>query len=159
MIRPFKKQRQLSLTPNYIILILLVGFALGPLLVLSFNSLKGSAEAGRNPLGFPATIIWENYPNAWERGGFATTTRNSTIFVLGTVVGVLLLGGMAAYSLARLKMPGANLVMGYFLIASTLPVVPSRTTFSMTTTSLGCVTAKYGSAVRIMPNACSSVVT
>jgi raffinose/stachyose/melibiose transport system permease protein len=36
--------------------------------------------------------------------------------------GVLLLGGMAAYSLARLKLPGANLVMGYFLIASTLPV-------------------------------------
>ena len=122
MIRPFKKQRQINLTPNYIILILLVAFALGPLLVLSFNSLKGSAEAGRNPLGFPATIIWENYPNAWERGGFATTTRNSSIFVVGTVVGVLLLGGMAAYSLARLKLPGTNLVMGYFLIASTLPV-------------------------------------
>jgi raffinose/stachyose/melibiose transport system permease protein len=122
MIHPFKKQRQISLTPNYIILILLVGFALGPLLVLSFNSLKSSAEAGRNPLGFPTTVIWENYPNAWERGGFATTTRNSGIFVVGTVAGVLLLGGMAAYSLARLKLPGTSLVMGYFLIASTLPV-------------------------------------
>lgn len=122
MIRAFKKQRQLNLTPNYIILILLMGFALGPLLVLTFNSLKGSAESGRNPLGFPTTIIWENYPNAWERGNFALTTRNSSIFVVGTVVGVLLLGGMAAYSLARLKLPGANLVMGYFLIASTLPV-------------------------------------
>ena len=44
-------------------------------------------------------------------------------------------------------------------IISTLPLVPSRTTFSMTTTSLGCVTAKYGSAVTIRPNACSSVVT
>ena len=31
--------------------------------------------------------------------------------------------------------------------------------FSITTTSLGWVTAKYGSAVTIMPKACSSVVT
>lgn len=122
MIRLFSRNRQISLTPNYIVLIILVAFAIGPLLVLTFNSLKGSAEAGRNPLGFPAKIVWENYPNAWVRGGFATTTRNSSIFVASTVVGVLLLGGMAAYSLARLKLPGANLVMGYFLVASTLPV-------------------------------------
>jgi raffinose/stachyose/melibiose transport system permease protein len=118
----FKSGRQVNLTPNYMILILLVGFAIGPLLVLGFNSLKSGAEAGRNPLGFPQAFVWENYPNAWAKGGFAATARNSGIFVAGTVAGVLFLGGMAAYSLARLKLPGANVLMLYFLVASTVPV-------------------------------------
>jgi raffinose/stachyose/melibiose transport system permease protein len=117
-----KSRRRVSLTPNYIILILLVGFALGPLMVLGFNSLKSASEAGRNPLGFPQALVWENYPNAWAKGGFATTTRNSSIFVAGTVTGVLFLGGMAAYSMARLKLPGASVLMVYFLVASTVPV-------------------------------------
>ena len=41
---------------------------------------------------------------------------------------------------------------------STAPRVFLRTTFSMTTTSLGCDTAKYGSAVTMRPKACNSVV-
>ena len=39
-----------------------------------------------------------------------------------------------------------------------VPVVSLRTKFSATTTSLGCVTAKYGSAVTIRPKVCRSVV-
>jgi hypothetical protein len=42
---------------------------------------------------------------------------------------------------------------------STVLVSAPRTAFSRTTTSLGWLTAKYGSAVTINPNACSSVVT
>ena len=37
-------------------------------------------------------------------------------------------------------------------ISSALPSVSPRTMFSITTTSLGWLTAKYGSAVTIMPN-------
>ena len=38
------------------------------------------------------------------------------------VVGVLVLGGLAAYSLARLNPPGSNIFMRYMLGGSTLPV-------------------------------------
>jgi raffinose/stachyose/melibiose transport system permease protein len=118
----FKPRRQASLAPNYIILSLLVFFALGPLVVLSFNSLKGSAEIGRNPLGPPQQALWENYPKAWEVGNFSTTTINTAILVVGTVVGVLVFGGMAAYSLAKLHLPGADGFMLYLLVGSSLPV-------------------------------------
>lgn len=47
---------------------------------------------------------------------------NSLILVVGTVTGVLVLGGMAAYSLARLDPPGSNFFMIYMLGGSTLPV-------------------------------------
>jgi raffinose/stachyose/melibiose transport system permease protein len=59
--------------------------------------------------GPPQSLVWENFPEAWDVGNFATTTRNSGILVAGTVIGVPFLGGMAAYSLAKLDLPGAGL--------------------------------------------------
>jgi raffinose/stachyose/melibiose transport system permease protein len=46
---------------------------------------------------------------------------NSLIYVVFTVIGVLLLGGMAAYSLARLDPPGGGLYMVYMLTLSAIP--------------------------------------
>ena len=115
-------RRDTSLAPNYIILILLLAFALGPILVLLFNSVKTPAEIGLNPLGPPQSFVWQNFPKAWDVGNFATTTRNSSVLVAGTVAGVLILGGMAAYSLAKLNLPGAGMVTLYLLIGTSIPL-------------------------------------
>jgi raffinose/stachyose/melibiose transport system permease protein len=117
-----KPRRQTSLLPNYLFLSLIVVLALGPLMVMVFNSLKSPTELGRNPLGPPQRFVWQNYPEAWEKGNFAKTTRNSAVLVVGTVAGVLVLGGMGAYSLAKLKLPGADLFTLYLLIGSSLPI-------------------------------------
>jgi raffinose/stachyose/melibiose transport system permease protein len=108
-------------TINYVVLAVAVVFALGPLVVLTFNSLKSNTEAMANPLGPPRSIRLENFPNAWEAGKLSITLRNSLILVVGTVAGVLTLGGLAAFSLARLNPPGSNLFMLYMLGGSTLP--------------------------------------
>jgi hypothetical protein len=44
------------------------------------------------------------------------------------------------------------------VIGWNVPRVSGRTVFSRTTTSLGVLTAKYGSAVTIMPKDCRFVV-
>jgi raffinose/stachyose/melibiose transport system permease protein len=115
-------QRRLALLPNYVVIALLLIFALGPLVILGFNSLKAPSDAGSNLLGFPRKLIWSNYPNAWEIGDFAHTVPNSLILVAGTVAGVMVLGGLAAYSIAKLKLPGANWLTFFLLISSSLPV-------------------------------------
>jgi raffinose/stachyose/melibiose transport system permease protein len=117
-----RRGRETSLIPNYIVLTLLVVFALGPMVILAFNSLKSRAEIGRNPLGPPRTLVLENYPNAWDVGNFALTLRNTGVLVSLTVVGVLFLGGLAAYSLAKLDLPGGGGVMLYLLVGSSLPL-------------------------------------
>ena len=117
----FRRRGKTNLIPNYVILLLLVCFALGPILVPFFNSLKTPNELGTNPIGLPRVVHMENYVNAWVQGEFATTLTNSLIYVVFTVAGVLLLGGMAAYSLARLDPPGGNLYLVYMLTLSTLP--------------------------------------
>ncbi len=126
MISPFrsggKRGRAVSLIPNHVVLLLLVAFALGPIVVLGFNSFKSQAEIGRNPLWFPQDFILSNFPEAWDVGNFSTTLRNSGELVVLTVVGVLVLGGMAAYSLAKMNLPGANVLTLYLLVGSALPI-------------------------------------
>jgi raffinose/stachyose/melibiose transport system permease protein len=86
------------------------------------NSLKSQADIGRNPIGFPNSIHLDNYTRAWDIGNLGITARNSAIMVVLTVTGVLVLGGMAAYSLARKNPPGSDAVMLYLLVATTIPV-------------------------------------
>ncbi len=119
---PRRRGRETNQLPNHLVLGLLVLFALGPMVILAFNSLKSRAEIGRNPLGPPTGFVWENYPRAWEVGNFALTLRNSGLLVAVTVAGVLLLGGMAAYSLAKLDLPGSGAVTLYLLVGSSLPL-------------------------------------
>ena len=117
----FRRQRE-SRAFNHVFLSILVVFSLGPVVVLAMNSVKSNSELGLNPLGIPREIRWENFGNAWEQGEFSRTTKNSVIYVVGTVAAELILGGLAAYSLARKNPPGANFVMIYLLVASTVPI-------------------------------------
>jgi raffinose/stachyose/melibiose transport system permease protein len=120
--QPRRSRRTASHLPNYVILMILTVFALGPMLIVFFNSLKSKGEIGRNPLGIPQSINWDNYSRAWDIGNFSQTTRNSGLLVAATVLGVLVLGGFAAYSLAKLDLPGSSAVMLYLLIGSSLPL-------------------------------------
>ncbi|MDQ3694576.1 MAG: carbohydrate ABC transporter permease [Chloroflexota bacterium] len=120
--RAFGRGRDISLAPNYVVLVVLLIFSLGPLLIMLFNSVKSRAEIGENPLGLPNNFEWSNYARAWEVGNFATTMVNSGLLVAGSVVGVLVLGGMAAYSLAKLNLSGAGALMLFLLVISSLPI-------------------------------------
>ncbi len=115
------RQRTASPIPSYMILILLAVFAIGPLVILIMNSVKSTAEIGRNPIGFPETVILQNFADAWQEGNYATTIRNSVVLTFGTIVGTLTIAGLAAYALARLKLKGANLIAFYFLVGTSVP--------------------------------------
>jgi len=117
-----RRGRTASLLPNYVVLTLLVLFSLLPICTLLFNSLKTTAESRLNPLGLPLRgIRWQNYPTAWVQGNYSTTVRNSGIITLGTVAGVLLVAGLASYSMVILDLPGADGLVFYLLVGSSMP--------------------------------------
>lgn len=122
MTKSITHRRSSGLVLNYIVIFALIIFAVTPIVILFFNSLKSQADAGRNLLGFPAELIWSNYTRAWEIGKFSTTVPNTLTLVAGTVVGILILGGMASYSIAKLNLPGAGILTMYMLISSSLPI-------------------------------------
>src|SRR5262245_12536607 len=117
-----RSRRTHSLLPNYIVLSLLAAFSMAPLVVLVFNSLKTTREIGENPLGPPMQVQWSNFMSAWVQGNYSVTMRNSAVIVAGTVVGVCLISGLAAYALARLELPGCDRFALYLLLGTSLPV-------------------------------------
>ena len=116
-----RQRREPSKIPYYVILMILALFALGPFVILVFNSLKSSAEIGRNPLGLPLSPVFENFPAAWTQGDFSTTMVNSTILTVGTIVGVCIIAGTSAYAMARLDLPGTDAVLLYLFVVSAVP--------------------------------------
>jgi len=118
----FKKRSRVSLVPNHLVILFLTIFALTPLVILGFNSVKSVSEVVQNPLGPPRVLQISNYAEAWRVGEYNVTMRNSLILVIGAVFATLLMGGLASYSLARLTPPGSDFFMLYMLIASSLPI-------------------------------------
>ena len=105
----------------YTVLAVLAAFSAGPLVVLASNSLKSNAEQGTNPLGIPLHPRFSNFTDAWSQGDLATTMRNSAMITLGTVIGVVVLAGLASHALARLDMRGGGAFVGYLLFVTAIP--------------------------------------
>lgn len=121
--KPDDRPGGMGRTPvSYFWLTVLALFAALPIVVLLFNSVKSGLELGLNPLGFPKHFEWSNYVNAWVQGNLSHGLLNSLILVAGTVVGVWICGGMAAYTIARLDLPGKRAFSNYFFVVISLPV-------------------------------------
>ncbi len=116
-----RSRRTASTAPNYIILSIFAIFALLPIVMLFMNSIKTTGEIAQNPFGLPINPRLENFSEAWVEGNFATTLANSTILTVGTILGTLVLAGLAAYALARLKLRGGDLIGFYFMIGTSVP--------------------------------------
>jgi raffinose/stachyose/melibiose transport system permease protein len=102
-------------------LVVLGLFALGPLLVMFFNSFKSSGELGANPLGPPTDLDFGNFLEAWHLGDFAAKMLNSAILAGGTAAGVCIIAGLAAYALARLKLRAQTGLLVYVLVSTAVP--------------------------------------
>lgn len=116
-----KRRREPSRFPYYIVLVVLALFAVGPLLTVVFNSFKTNAEIGTSPLALPTDWSFDNFTAAWEQGDFATTMRNSVILCVGTIAGVCVISGLAAYALSHLNVPAGGAVVAWLFLVSALP--------------------------------------
>jgi raffinose/stachyose/melibiose transport system permease protein len=106
---------------TYVILTLLAIFAVGPIVLFTFNALKTSNDYSSSALGLPKAWDWDNFVQAWIQGNMSAGLLNSVLIVAGTVILTLVVAGCAAYALARLEIKGHSAVVSYLLISSSLP--------------------------------------
>jgi multiple sugar transport system permease protein len=103
--------------------LLLVGIAvlfIVPLAWMISTSLKEPADL----IGFrwiPRRLAWENYSYALQFGMWARWTMNTVIITLLSMTGFVLSSAMVAYSFARLRWPGRDIVFGLVLATMMLP--------------------------------------
>ncbi|MBG0851379.1 carbohydrate ABC transporter permease [Streptomyces spinoverrucosus] len=116
--------RRLSLGryATYAVLLLLVLFAIGPMLLFAFNAFKTRSGMADSPLGLPTDPQWHNLLDAWQQANMGVGLRNSAIIVTATALGVCVISSCAAYALSRLNVPGSSAFIYYLLVTTALPL-------------------------------------
>lgn len=115
-------------TAKYTSLVIAAVVTLLPLSVLLFASMKTAPEyAQTGPFDPPANWLnFENFVTAFTSGKMLEGFVNTTIVLVVSLVGTILLGTMAAYALDRFEFRGKKLVFGLFLVATLIPSVTSQ---------------------------------
>jgi ABC-type glycerol-3-phosphate transport system permease component len=75
------------------------------------------------PRLIPRNPSFDNFTQAWTSGGFERYFLNSTVVAIATTAGTVLLASMMAYSFARFRYPGRNLLFGVVILGLTVPMM------------------------------------
>jgi multiple sugar transport system permease protein len=102
--------------------VLVVLYALFPVLWILSLSLKPTSSVKDGKL-IPAQVTFDNYKAIFEGNIFSSALVNSIGIGLITTVIAVLLGGMAAYAIARLAFPGKKALVGVALLIAMFPQI------------------------------------
>jgi multiple sugar transport system permease protein len=101
---------------------LVLVYALLPVLWILSLSLKPTSMVKDGKL-IPSSVTFDNYRGIFRGNLFSSALVNSVgIGVLTTVIAVVI-GGMAAYAVARMEFPGKRLLIGAVLLISMFPAI------------------------------------
>jgi multiple sugar transport system permease protein len=101
---------------------LVLVYALLPVLWILSLSLKPTSMVKDGKL-IPSSVTFDNYRGIFRGNLFTSALVNSVgIGVLTTVIAVVI-GGMAAYAVARLEFPGKRVLIGAVLLISMFPAI------------------------------------
>jgi multiple sugar transport system permease protein len=103
-----------------IVNIVVILYALFPVLWILSLSLKSTATVKDGKL-IPAEITFDNYRAIFSGGFFTSALINSIGIGLITTFIAVVIGGMAAYAVARLNFPGKQLLIGVALLIAMFP--------------------------------------
>ena len=107
----------------YLLVSLYCVYAIYPIVWMAGSSLKSIIEMLTKPFQLPEEPQWGNFLEAWQRG-VSSYLLNSVLVTSVSVLGILLVSGLAAYALARLKFPGRSAI---FLLLVTGYAIPIQT--------------------------------
>jgi multiple sugar transport system permease protein len=113
---------------KYATLVIAAVVTLLPLTVIAMAALKTTEEfRSTGPLDPPGDWLnFANFVEAFTRGNMLQGFVNTTIILVFSLFGTILIGTMAAYAIDRFEFRFKKLVVGLFLIASLVPSVTTQ---------------------------------
>ena len=129
---------------KYASLIIAAVFVILPLSVVLFASFKSSKEYGSTgPLTPPVNWFnFENFATAFTSGDMVEGFVNTTVVLIISLTGTIIIGTMAAYAIDRFQFRGRKLIMGLFLVATLIPSVTSQVATFQIISGLGLFNTK-----------------
>lgn len=106
----------------YFVAILAAGFSVVPVLYIMYSAFRTNGQLSAEPAGWPDPFVVTNYTQILGDSAFWQMLFASTVIALATTVGVVFLGVMAAYPLARYEFPGREALYTYFTAGLLFPI-------------------------------------
>ena len=121
----------------YFAALLLVGLMLTPVVYIILGGFRTNAQITTDPAGFPSTWEGGNYVDVLTGATFWREVGNSTLAAGVTTLGVVALGLMASFALARYEFRGRGALYSLFAAGLMFPMTVAITPLYIMVRTLG----------------------
>ena len=128
----------------YVAALLLIGLMLGPVLYIITGGFRTNSQITTDPAGLPNPWVVSNYADVLASSTFWRQVGNSTIAAVVTTLGVVTLGVMASYVLARYQFRGRGAMYALFAAGLMFPITVAITPLYILVKNLGLVNTLPG---------------
>jgi raffinose/stachyose/melibiose transport system permease protein len=132
---------------TYFIALLLIAVSLGPALYIVLGGFRTNSQITTSPAGLPHPWVAGNYLNVLKSVTFWGEFANSTIVATVSTIGVVLLGVMVSYVIARYDFKLKGAMYSLFAAGLMFPLVIAITPLYIVIKDLGLVDNLVGVAV------------
>jgi raffinose/stachyose/melibiose transport system permease protein len=139
-----RPKRDWSNPTIYFIALLLVATMLAPVVYIILGGFRTNSQITNSPAGLPSPWAFGNYLDVLKGGVFWQEVVNSTISAVATTVGVVVLGLMASYVLARYRFRGRAAMYTLFAAGLMFPMTVAITPLYIMIKSLGLINTLPG---------------
>ncbi|MBX0300723.1 carbohydrate ABC transporter permease [Cryobacterium sp. 1639] len=141
---PIKTSRRWGTPVAYVVAVLVVAAMLAPVLFIIIGGFRTNAQITTDPSGWPSVWNIGNYLDVLAGGTFWRLVGNSLIAGLATTLGVVLLGLMASYVLARYSFRGRGILYAMFAAGLMFPMTVAITPLYLVVKNLGLMNSLGG---------------
>lgn len=106
----------------YAVALAVAAVAIVPVIYVILGGFRSNGQLAADPVGLPNPWIFDNYVNVLTSGDFWHMVLNSTITAVLTTAGVVTIGVMAAYVLARYEFRGREVLNTFFTLGLLFPL-------------------------------------
>ena len=121
----------------YLLSVILVAICTVPVLYIIIGGFRTNSQITNNPSGLPDPWIIQNYVNVAQSDTFWVELKNSLIVAIFTMLGVVVLGIMVSYVIARYKFKYAPLMYSLFSAGLMFPMTVGITPLYLMIRNLG----------------------
>ena len=121
----------------YLLSVILVAICTVPVLYIIIGGFRTNSQITNNPSGFPNPWVIDNYINVAQSDTFWVELKNSLIVAIFTMLGVVVLGIMVSYVIARYKFKYAPLMYSLFSAGLMFPMTVGITPLYLMIRNLG----------------------
>jgi len=128
----------------WVVALVVIALMLAPVVYIVVGGFRTNSQITTDPAGWPAPWVISNYLDVLTGGVFWHFVLNSVIVALATTVGVVLLGLMASFVLARYEFPVRGAMYALFAAGLMFPVTVAITPLYIVVKSLGLANSLLG---------------